>query len=122
MHSLNHTEREQINSESAPPSPSSEGNYLAGLGFAGLALFGNGAVSAIRKVLSNRGIGTAQQVGLACLIQVDSAFLQACSLLTPCPVHVQHVVHGSISGISTERSSMTPGHCRHLVLPPFRRH
>jgi hypothetical protein len=43
---------------------------MAGLGFAGLALVGNAAVSAFRKVLSNRGVGSAQQVGLACLIQV----------------------------------------------------
>lgn len=44
-------------------------NYAMGLFMAGVALFGNAGVSALRKMLSQHKVGSAQQVGLACLIQ-----------------------------------------------------
>jgi len=44
-------------------------NYVLGLLIACVALVGNAVVSALRKVLSTYDVGSAQQVGLACLIQ-----------------------------------------------------
>jgi len=44
-------------------------NYVLGLLIACVALVGNAIVSALRKVLSTYDVGSAQQVGLACLIQ-----------------------------------------------------
>lgn len=46
-----------------------DGNYLKGLAVACLALVGNAMVGAFRKILSQHNIGSAQQVGLASLIQ-----------------------------------------------------
>mmetsp|Transcript_65935 Transcript_65935/g.162264 ORF Transcript_65935/g.162264 Transcript_65935/m.162264 type:complete len:386 (+) Transcript_65935:313-1470(+) len=44
-------------------------NYVMGLLIAGVALIGNAMVGALRKILSQHNIGSAQQVGLATLIQ-----------------------------------------------------
>lgn len=44
-------------------------SYLLGLGFSGLALVGSTAVGALRKVVSAKGVGSAEQVGIACLVQ-----------------------------------------------------
>lgn len=46
-----------------------DGNYLAGLAVACLALVGNAMVGAFRKLLSQHNVGSAQQVGFAALIQ-----------------------------------------------------
>ena len=48
--------------------------YLIGLGFSGMALLGSTSVGAIRKAVSARGVGSADQVGVACLIQGVIAF------------------------------------------------
>ena len=52
-----------------------DGNYLKGLAVACLALVGNAMVGAFRKILSQHNIGSAQQVGLAALIQGVCAVL-----------------------------------------------
>lgn len=52
-----------------------DGNYLKGLAVACLALVGNAMVGAFRKILSQHNIGSAQQVGLAALIQGVCAIL-----------------------------------------------
>uniref|UniRef100_A0A7S0HY37 EamA domain-containing protein n=1 Tax=Hanusia phi TaxID=3032 RepID=A0A7S0HY37_9CRYP len=44
-------------------------NYAMGLALAGVALIGNAAVGAFRKILSQHNIGSAQQVGIATLLQ-----------------------------------------------------
>ena len=44
-------------------------NYVLGLAIAGIALIGNAAVGALRKILSQHNVGSAQQVGLATMIQ-----------------------------------------------------
>jgi hypothetical protein len=44
-------------------------NYVLGLSIAGIALVGNAAVGALRKILSQHNVGSAQQVGLATMIQ-----------------------------------------------------
>jgi len=44
-------------------------NYVLGLAIAGVALIGNAAVGALRKILSQHNVGSAQQVGLATMIQ-----------------------------------------------------
>jgi len=52
------------------PSPNAENsNYILGLGVACLALVGNALVGAFRKMLSQHNVGSAQQVGIATLIQ-----------------------------------------------------
>uniref|UniRef100_A0A6U2ESQ9 EamA domain-containing protein n=3 Tax=Hemiselmis andersenii TaxID=464988 RepID=A0A6U2ESQ9_HEMAN len=51
-------------------------NYVLGLLIAGVALIGNAAVGALRKILSKYNIGSAQQVGLATLIQGVTAIIQ----------------------------------------------
>jgi hypothetical protein len=65
-----------LRTQSAPPIalPGSEeetasSSYLVGLGFSGLALVGSTAVGALRKVVSAKGVGSAEQVGVACLVQ-----------------------------------------------------
>mmetsp|Transcript_2686 Transcript_2686/g.4306 ORF Transcript_2686/g.4306 Transcript_2686/m.4306 type:complete len:376 (-) Transcript_2686:741-1868(-) len=52
---------------SAPANQNS--NYVMGLAVAGLALIGNAFVGALRKMLSQHNVGSAQQVGIATLIQ-----------------------------------------------------
>jgi hypothetical protein len=42
---------------------------VLGLAIAGIALIGNAAVGALRKILSQHNVGSAQQVGLATMIQ-----------------------------------------------------
>lgn len=46
-----------------------DSNYILGLGAACLALVGNAMVGALRKILSQHNVGSAQQVGIATLIQ-----------------------------------------------------
>jgi len=53
----------------AAPVTDENKNYALGLAIAGVALVGNAAVGALRKILSQHNIGSAQQVGLATLIQ-----------------------------------------------------
>ena len=48
--------------------------YLIGLGFSGMALLGSTSVGALRKAVSARGVGSTDQVGVACLIQGVIAF------------------------------------------------
>ena len=43
--------------------------YFTGLGYSALALVGSTAVGSLRKIASARGVGSAEQVGVACLVQ-----------------------------------------------------
>eukprot|EP00286_Rhodomonas_abbreviata_P026144 CAMPEP_0181297272 /NCGR_PEP_ID=MMETSP1101-20121128/5150_1 /TAXON_ID=46948 /ORGANISM="Rhodomonas abbreviata, Strain Caron Lab Isolate" /LENGTH=474 /DNA_ID=CAMNT_0023402195 /DNA_START=137 /DNA_END=1561 /DNA_ORIENTATION=- len=52
-----------------------DSNYVLGLAVAGLALVGNAAVGALRKILSQYNVGSAPQVGIATLVQGIFAIL-----------------------------------------------
>ena len=63
-----------IEAKTASGESLSSASYLIGLGFSGMALLGSTSVGAIRKAVSARGVGSADQVGVACLIQGVIAF------------------------------------------------
>ena len=68
---------------------SDDAKYAAGLFYSGVALLGNTGVSAVRKVLARQpGVGNAQQVGAAALVQGCGALvfcLSTGAFATPVP-------------------------------------